>query len=66
MLDMNYRLAWNVKMHDIPPELIVTMDETFTYFVPMGQATTYDKTNSKQVKAQDLLMENIESTICLT
>lgn len=42
-------MAYSVYMHDIPPDLMYSMDETFFYFVPMGGARTYDQIGALSV-----------------
>ena len=47
--DHHLRMAYKVMLEQIPPELVISMDETFVWYLPMGNATTYEETNSKAV-----------------
>lgn len=47
VLNMTKRLAIHVYQGRIPRELLFSMDETFSYFVPMGHASTLDVRGAK-------------------
>lgn len=47
VLDMNKRLACIVFEGAIPPSLLFSMDETFSFFVPMGHSTTLAERGSR-------------------
>jgi hypothetical protein len=47
---MAQRCAYLVKMHNIPPSLVVNTDQTGIHLVPTGGAKTWEEKNSKYVK----------------
>jgi hypothetical protein len=47
---MAQRCAYLVKMHNIPPSLVVNTDETGIHLVPTGGTRTWEEKNSKYVK----------------
>lgn len=43
------RMASKVYAKSIPPELVFSMDETFVWLIPMGNATTFHKKGDSEV-----------------
>lgn len=47
--DHHLRMASKVYAKSIPPELVFSMDETFVWLIPMGNATTFHKKGDSEV-----------------
>ena len=46
---MSQRIAYFSKLHDIPPSLVVNLDQIGIHLVPTGGARTWEKNDSKHV-----------------
>jgi hypothetical protein len=51
---MAKKCAYLVKIHNIPEELVVNMDQTGVHLVPTGGARIWEEKNSKHVKVQGI------------
>ncbi|KAG8699167.1 hypothetical protein FRC11_013896, partial [Ceratobasidium sp. 423] len=47
-VDLAHRLAWNVRMHDVPAELVINADQTGVAYLGPG-SSTWEVKGSKQV-----------------
>lgn len=41
-------MAYTVYIEKIPRELVISMDETFVWYIPMGNAYTFHSKGAKQ------------------